>query len=156
MTSRSEETVVEHPAFPAPDIVAFFRVYADEHGLLLRYNTEDDQVAILFFPSFETFKFGAPNDEAIHGHPLYEKGLELYSAQKVLNSSWIDELERQNSVHDKHERGWFLDGLAHYIFTGQDSTFECVVREKRQPTEIQRVTWKKAGEVWQHFLSQMG
>jgi hypothetical protein len=155
MTSKSEETVVDHPAFPAPDIVACFSVYADEYRLLLRYNTDDEKVAILFFPGYNTFRFGAPNDEAIDGHPLYEKGLELYSAQKVLNSSWIDELERQNSVHDKHERGWFLDGLAHYIFTGQDSTFECVVREKREPTEIQRVSLERSHEVWQHFLSQM-
>jgi len=33
-------------------------------------------------------KFGGPNDEALGGHPLYERGLGRYGVYEVFNSSW--------------------------------------------------------------------
>lgn len=148
------QEVVEPSEFPPPDIVSFFRVCADEHSLLLRYYS-DDKVAIIFFPTYDTFKFGTPNDEAIDGHRLCSKGLELYAAQKVVNSEWIAELEQQNSVHPGHDRELFLKNLAHYTFTGQDSTFECVVYETHGRTEVQQVERAEAKEVWQKYLDRM-
>jgi hypothetical protein len=37
-----------------------------------------------------------PNDESLHGHPLFERGLNFYGAFQVESSSWIRALERIN------------------------------------------------------------
>jgi hypothetical protein len=42
---------------------------------------------------------GAPNEEAIAGHPLSDRGVEAFAAFEVKNSSWIRNLELMNSVH---------------------------------------------------------
>ena len=86
------------------------------------------QTALVEFKLYYSYSFGAPNDEAINGHPLYERGLRSYSAFEVKNSSWIRELERRNSVHHSHNPKRF-ESLQHYVFTFHDSTFECVARE---------------------------
>lgn len=153
-----EERVVDAPHLPDPQTVACFSVHADEHRLLLRYYCGDAQepdIAIIFFPSYDTFKFGQPNDEALHGHPLYAKGLSFYRAQEVLNSSWIAELERQNSVHVGHNREGFLRGLRHYTFTGQDRMIECVVNDWRHAAEIHQLKRGAATAVWQRYLDRM-
>jgi len=115
--------------WPAPSSVPSVVVHADESSLWLRYSTADDGVAVLFFPLVESFRFGAPNDEALGGHPLYKNGLQFYSIHKVNDSSWIQDLEKQNSAHPQHDRESFLKDHVHYIFTFQDSTLECVVVE---------------------------
>lgn len=73
-------------------------------------------------------KFGYPNDEALAGHPLYEKGLNGYGVYEVFNSSWIKLSTEQNRVAfpqtpDSTDR--------HFIFTFHDSTLECIARELR-------------------------
>jgi hypothetical protein len=70
-------------------------------------------------------KLGGPNDEAIAGHPLHGKGLRTYAAHQVVNSRWITEEERVNSVHPHHRSAWH-DRLNHYVFCVHDSTFECL------------------------------
>lgn len=45
-----------------------------------------------------------PNDESLHGHPLFERGLAFYGAFRVENSSWIRALVRINSVHAMTKR----------------------------------------------------
>jgi hypothetical protein len=81
--------------------------------------------AIVEFKWCYAYMFGPPNDEAFSGHPLSDRGLDPYGAYEVLNSSWIRQLERMNSVHQYHkpERFWERH---HYIFAFHDSTFECV------------------------------
>lgn len=117
---------------PAPTVMA------NENIVLLAYDcweappgdaaaaddSGSDDVAVVEFPS-GTHVFGAPNDETLHGHPLYGRGLEFYAAHRVENSSWIAELRRVNSVHDMH-RAEGYSALQHYIFTFHDSTFEIV------------------------------
>jgi hypothetical protein len=115
---------------PAP------KVWADESSVFLRYYTDNKVVVVVHFPSCHQFKFGAPNDEALGGHPLYVKGLGFYGVFRVENSSWIEQLERQNSVHPSHGRKWFLEGKQHYIFTFHDSTLECVVNSDLWPPEV--------------------
>ena len=63
------------------------------------------------------------------GHPLIKNGLKYYSVHKVMNSSWIAELEKQNSVHPQHNKDFFLTDKHHYIFTFHDSTFELIATE---------------------------
>ncbi len=84
-----------------------------------------DNLAIVEFLRCVSVKFGAPNDEILQGHSLYEKGLQPYSVQIVHNSRWLKELEEINKVHSRYNRD-FWRSLHHYVFWFHDSTFECV------------------------------
>ena len=84
------------------------------------------QIALIEFPGCESQMFGAPNDEAFKGHPLWSRGLHPYGAFQIENSSWIRQLERMNSVHPSHSPESFFQGLKHFVFAFHDSTFECV------------------------------
>lgn len=82
-------------------------------------------IAVLTFAGYAAFRMGSPNDEAIAGHPLTGRGLSSYRAHTVRRSSWIAEVERQNSVHPMHRGGW-AERLLHYLFAFHDEMFECV------------------------------
>lgn len=118
-------------------------ILCDEHKLFLAYylqNTPsgwdgtwvrvvtadtEDYIALVAFDGYESFMFGAPNDEAFHGHPLAARGLEPYTVFEIKNSSWVRNLEKMNSVHPYHKTERF-DKLKHFVFAFHDSTFECV------------------------------
>jgi hypothetical protein len=69
-----------------------------------------------------------PNDEARAGHPLWSTGLsDCLWAGEVVESDWIAHLERQNSVHDRHDPSRFAD-LRHLILLLKENTFEVVCR----------------------------
>lgn len=85
----------------------------------------DRGIVIMKFEDYLNFKFGSPNDEALHGHPYFNLGLLPYSFSEVKNSDWISELIRINSVHPMHEDYLFED-YRHFILTFHDSTFECI------------------------------
>ena len=84
-------------------------------------------VALVEFRHVVSYRFGTPNDEVIHGHPLYGKGLEAYKAHEVIRSSWIAENEKINSVHFCYNPGYWRS-LKHYILTFHDDTFECIAQ----------------------------
>jgi hypothetical protein len=86
---------------------------------------EPEPLGVVQFHRAHSVKLGGPNDEAIKGHPLYGKGLRTYAAHQVINSQWITEEERVNSVHPYHRGGWH-DRLKHYVFCFHDTTFECL------------------------------
>jgi len=70
------------------------------------------------------------NDEVLHGHRLWTRGLKdvgYYRAAEVSESAWIRELERVSSFHREFRREHFAD-LRHFIIGFHDSTFECVAR----------------------------
>src|SRR5437763_990857 len=119
-------------------------VLSDEHKILLAYIVQDspsdwdgtsvrvvdpstlgEPLALIEFTSYRSFMFGAPNDEAFHGHPLAARGLRPYAAFQIENSSWIRQLEKMNSVHPEHNPKRF-ERLKHFVFAFHDSTFECV------------------------------
>ncbi len=77
------------------------------------------------FQHVHSVKLGGPNDEAIGGHPLSGKGLRAYAAHQVVNSRWIAEAERVNSVHPHHRGGWH-ERLNHDVFCFHDETFDCL------------------------------
>jgi hypothetical protein len=87
-------------------------------------------LAVAEFIGMHSIKFGGPNDETLSGHPLYGKGLEFYAAHEVINSQWIAEEERINSVHPQHRGGWH-ETLRHYVFTFHDETLECLAEDVR-------------------------
>jgi len=82
-------------------------------------------LAIVGFKRCLCTKMGTPSDEVLDGHPLHGKGLESYSALRVVNSAWIKELEAINSVHSGYSAETWRD-LNHFIFGFHDCTFECV------------------------------
>jgi hypothetical protein len=111
-------------------IVAFYLQNAPENwdGTSVRVisaDTADEPITLIKFASCYASMFGPPNDEAFHGHPLYERGLRPYGAFTIENSSWIRQLERMNSVHPYHRAGRFW-ALNHYVLSFHDSTFECI------------------------------
>jgi hypothetical protein len=70
-------------------------------------------------------RLGGPNDEAIRGHPLYGKGLEGYRAHEVINSAWIEDAIKVNSVHPHHSDVPFRR-LHHYALLFHDETLEAL------------------------------
>lgn len=116
-------------SWPEPSSVPEAVLFATETQLFLRYSTSGDETAIVHFPLVDTFQFGAPNDEALGGHPLAKYGLKFYSVHRIDNSPWIADLEQRNSVHPGHNREKYFKDRVHYVFTFQDSTLECVVTE---------------------------
>jgi hypothetical protein len=73
------------------------------------------------------FRFGHPNDEALPGHPLYERGFDGTAVCEVIESSWIAELTRQNRVQFPHSdlSRW---GVRHFLFSFHESTLEVLGR----------------------------
>jgi hypothetical protein len=86
---------------------------------------EPHPLGVVEFHRVHSVRLGGPNDEAIDGHPLSGKGLRAYAAHRVVNSRWIAEAERINSVHPYHRGGWH-ERLNHYVFCFHDETFECL------------------------------
>jgi len=121
--------VTELSSWPQPGVPSEAVVFATETKLFVRYLTPENGMAIIQFPLVRSFSLGAPNDEALGGHSLYKFGLKHYTVHRVGNSPWIDALEKKNAIHPHHDKEQFLKGLVHYIFTFQDSTFECVAHD---------------------------
>jgi hypothetical protein len=84
-------------------------------------------LALVEFSPYFAAKLGSPNDEVFEGHPLQGRGLEASTAQKVVNSRWLAEIEAINRVHHRYDPSLWND-RNHYIFWFHDSTFECIAR----------------------------
>lgn len=84
-------------------------------------------LGLVVFEGCMSAKLGAPNDEVFEGHPLNGKGMKAYSAQRVVNSIWLKELETINSIHRCYNPALWRD-LNHYVFWFHDSTFECIAK----------------------------
>jgi hypothetical protein len=113
------------------DLIVAFYVQAREpdwDGTSVRVvglETGGEPAAVVTFKRPYASFFGPPNDEAFGGHPLAARGLEPYGAFEVLESSWLRELERRNSVHPYHRPEQFAR-RRHFVLTFHDSTFECI------------------------------
>jgi hypothetical protein len=98
-------------------------------------DTGDDCVVLLWAGTQEA-AIGAPNDEALAGHRLYERGLAgLRWAGVVEHSERIARLEQVNRVHPRHDAERF-SRLRHYILPLKESTVEVIaetVTVQRQP-----------------------
>lgn len=94
-----------------------------------------EHLAVIRFQGQYEVRFGGLNDEALRGHPLWDKGLRPYAAHEVINSSWIAEAERRNSVHPYHHGGWHKE-LTHYILCFHDETLECLAKGIQITTHV--------------------
>lgn len=95
---------------------------------VIRADSENLSISVVEFLQPYAHLFGPPNDEAIIGHPLADRGLHPCGTFTVEDSSWIRALERMNAVHPRHVPARF-QRLTHYIFTFRDSTFECAAND---------------------------
>ena len=97
----------------------------------------DDAVALVVFSGLEAHYFGPPHADAVDRHPLHSRGVNIYGAFEVHDSSWIREL-RQIS-------GRRIEGR-HFIITFHDITFESIARgfttslHRKNPTDVIRST----------------
>jgi len=125
----NEPDIVEVLAdWPQPGTVGEPRVRIGEgQPLRIVYLTSDERLAIVEFQLCLQLIYGHPNEEVLHGHPLYRRGLRLFSVNRIANSSRLAALERANSVHPFHKAETYLQDKEHYVFTFQDSTLECLV-----------------------------
>lgn len=145
---RSAEKVVALEGFPQSSVGAPCpAIVATEHSLAVLFYVEEpdpnwdgtyvrmlgvessgEPSAVVTFERPSIHTFGPPNDEAFAGHRLASKGLRPYGAFEILNSQWIRQLEKMNSVHPRHDPKMYMEGKRHFILTFHDTTFECVAR----------------------------
>ena len=145
-------TVIEN--WPQPDTVSSAVVVATGSKLIVGYGTGEDEFAVVSFPMSTNLKVGGPNDEALHGHPLYAFGLKHYSIHRIENSPWLHELERQNSVHSRHVAQWFLKDKVHYIFALKEETVECIVVEG-EGSEVQVRVFESHQSALEHIRGSL-
>jgi hypothetical protein len=92
-------------------------------------NDPDKHCVVLVWTGCRYACMAPPNDEAINGHRLWEKGLQgQLWAGIVHNSDLIDGLERQNRVHPMHSAALF-EGLTHYVLPLKECVVEVVARD---------------------------
>ena len=93
------------------------------------YSKGSDEIvfnlALVEFTNAIAHKFGVCNDEALAGHPLYDKGLEFYSAHQIINSNWIKEIKNIHKSHPKFNESMWKNEK-HYLLLFKDSLFEVV------------------------------
>jgi hypothetical protein len=104
--------------------VAFF---ASNRWLAANHADWANGIVGVHFHGLDAHYFGAPNDEAFHGHPLAKFGLKPYEFARVENSPWIESLRVMNSVHPYHRDEAFAE-LQHFVLPFHDTTFECVAQ----------------------------
>jgi hypothetical protein len=143
----AKDSVVALSEIPRPEAGAPSPVvYASDGTLAVAYYTTPagDAVSLVSFTLPYVHLFGAPNDEALDGHPLYERGLSFYAAFEVRDSSWLRSLARMNRVHMFHDAARFA-AYRHFIITFHDTTFECIAEgfttsmHKEDPAEVIRL-----------------
>lgn len=113
----------------APDAVLISQDVGDSLISLRAHFDDPDQRCVVFrWVGVRSATMSAPNDEAISGHRLSSRGLSgLLWAGQVLESSLIDELERQNRVHPYHDGSRFME-LVHHIVLTKERTVEVIAR----------------------------
>jgi hypothetical protein len=85
---------------------------------------EDQRCVVLVWAGAQSASMAAPNDEAISGHRLIDKGLrQILWAGVVVESQLTDQMERQNRVHPSHDSSRF-DLLKHHVVLLKECTVE--------------------------------
>lgn len=72
--------------------------------------------------------FGLPNDEAIHAHPIARLGVHAYGCYEIMNSSWVQQIERENG-RPLSSPDFFRGTPRHFVFTFHDSSLQCIAAE---------------------------
>ena len=121
----------------APDAVLII-TDAGLAALALRPHPDDtsDDCVVLVWSGTQEAVMGAPNDEALPGHRLYQRGLDgLMWAGVVEHSERIARLEQAGRIHPRHNAERF-SRLRHYILPLKEGTVEVIaeaITVQRQP-----------------------
>ena len=87
-----------------------------------------ESLALAEFKGSVAVKLGPPNDEVLHGHPLYGRGLDFYGAYVVENSRWLAELIEINRVHRGFNPQTWQE-QRHFLLVFHDETVEAIARD---------------------------
>lgn len=97
--------------------------------LAAHFDDIDQRLVALRWTGTLLATMSAPNDEARQGHRLYDVGLAAVTwAGEVASSALIADLERQNSVHPRHDPAAFT-GLRHWVLPLKECVVEVVAAE---------------------------
>ncbi len=121
-------------------------IHYGQGPLRLAYETPATEVAVVTIPLCLQMLCGHPNDEALHSHPLYDKGLKFYSVHRIGNSSRLTAMELANAGHPGHDSASYLKNKEHWVFTFQDCTVEvlALALEGNRPSFTICHSWKEA------------
>jgi hypothetical protein len=103
-------------------------VLATEARTLFCFETPDGDARVAEFVGCLSVRFGFPNDEVQHGHPVWGSGLTPYSTHEVLDSPLIDELRSVESIHPLASATPFAN-VRHFVLAFHDSTLEAVAQD---------------------------
>jgi hypothetical protein len=123
-------TVVKRPelvwtaAAPRPVVVG------SEDRTLFGFEHPDGGARVAELVRCVGVRFGFPNDEAQHGHPLWGAGLTFSALHEVRGSPWLDELRRIEAAHPSAPVDPFPRGR-HFVMTFHDSTLEAIADDVR-------------------------
>ena len=95
VATGQEQLRAINPVLPQADAGAPSPTAAMVEGsVVVAYDDRSGERVFARFVGVTSALFGAPNDEALDGHPLYERGLKFYEFVEVENSPWVSDLER--------------------------------------------------------------
>ena len=100
-------------------------IRARDGTLTLAYRTQNDEFAVIRFEGVHQHTFGYPNDEALGGHPLYSPEIHLYAFNEVVDSPYLQELDRRNAVSFPGRRAGFTE-MKHWLIAFHDETLEII------------------------------
>jgi len=104
-------------------------------GLNRHPNDKDVRCVVLLWSGTRLAMLSDPNDEAVSGHRLYQKGLsEVLWACVVRDSESLAGLEKQNRVHPLHDASHF-SRLTHHVVLLK----ECVAEVVADTIEVHRI-----------------
>ena len=92
---------------------------------MIASDSEGEPFAIIVFHHPLAYYHGIPDDEALHGHPLYRRGLRPHGAFEVENSSWQEALLKMRRMQAAH-RIENYHRYRHFVIAFRDTTFECL------------------------------
>jgi hypothetical protein len=118
---------------PEPNVPEPLLIESELECYLVYNNRSGERVAIRFLRCSVT-QFGYPNDEALGGHRLYNKGLQHYGCYEVIDSEWIAGFQCRNKV--VYPERDIMQKARHFIFSFHDSTFECVASGVERANEF--------------------
>ncbi|MEM5389955.1 hypothetical protein VSR68_41545 [Paraburkholderia phymatum] len=98
-------------------VILIYRIAPYELSRYGRFVQKEEPFCVVRFDGAVFQSLGPPNDEELVQHVLYAKGLRPYGAYEVLAPSLV--LEWWPNISP-------AIALRHFIFTFEDSSFECV------------------------------
>jgi hypothetical protein len=103
---------------------------SSEDRTLFAFVHPDGEARVAELVRCAAVRFGFPNDEAQHGHPLWKTGLTFYALHDVTDSPWLTELREIESAHPSAPPDPFPNSR-HLVLTFHDSMLEAIADDVR-------------------------